>query len=243
MNILIIGYGKMGRSIEKVALERGHTVAAKVNTPDELKALPESIADVALEFTSPEAAFENITTALNKGIPVVSGTTGWLHQKNSVEKLCQDKKGGFFYASNFSIGVNLFFRINCLLAELMAPHSDTYQPSLSEIHHTEKKDAPSGTAITLAEGLIENHPSLNSWKLIEDDDSTVKMQPGELPVSAFRRENVVGDHSITYTSEMDFIRIEHSALQRKSFALGAVKAAEWLQGKQGVFSMQDMLQL
>ncbi|GAA4821385.1 4-hydroxy-tetrahydrodipicolinate reductase [Algivirga pacifica] len=240
MKVLLIGYGKMGRTIEQILLDRGHTIAGIVDqsTKDKITDFTAEHVDVAIEFTQPTAAYENITTALKQGLRVVSGTTGWLDRRAEVEALASEGEAAFFYASNFSLGVNIFFALNKKLAAMMNPHPQ-YTVSMEEIHHTEKLDEPSGTAITLAEGVIEEMNNIKGWYL-----SGGEGKKGEyVPIKALREPEVPGTHSITYESEMDSIEIKHTAHTRKSFALGAVVAAEWLNGKRGVYGMQDMLEL
>ena len=229
MKIALLGYGRMGQAIEKIAIDRGHTIVAKIDkdNPDEAYE-----ADVAINFSIPTAAYENITSAINKKIPVVCGTTGWLDRLNEVESLCQQNEGAFLYASNFSLGVNLFFELNAKLAEMMQKQP-LYTASIEEIHHTQKLDKPSGTAITLAEGI----PSAgNVWHLVEDNGQGV-------PITSIRKDEVPGTHTVTHRSEIDEISITHTAHNRTGFALGAVIAAEWIQDKKGIFSMRDVLQL
>ncbi len=233
MNIALLGYGKMGKTIEKIAIERGHTIVLKVDKDDTSYDL--SVADVAIDFSIPTAAVNNITNCFNAGVPVVSGTTGWLDQYDQMISLCKEKKGGFIYASNFSLGVNLFFELNKKLAQMMNP-VEGYDIHMEEIHHTQKLDAPSGTAITLAEGILGNTSKKDAWKLDEGKEN-------EIPIKALRIENVPGTHTVTYTSEVDDIEIKHTAHNRQGFALGAVVASEWLYNKTGVFSMKDVLGL
>ena len=233
MKIALLGYGKMGKEIEKVALQRGHSIVIKAD----IKSVYDiNEADVAIDFSVPSAAFNNISNCLNHKIPVVSGTTGWLDDYEKAVKLCQEKKGAFIYASNFSLGVNIFFELNKTLAKMM-DQLKQYKVSIEEIHHTQKLDAPSGTAITLAKGIIE-YSGYTSWKLIEEKTSEY-----ELPITAKRIENVPGTHTVSYESEVDSIEIKHTARSRQGFALGAVIAAEWLQGKTGVFDMKDVLNI
>lgn len=227
----------MGKIIEKVALERGHSVPLKVGREGFSTSDLEGI-DVAIDFSLPSVAFENITTCIKANVPVVSGTTGWLDKKPEVEALCDEMGGSFLYASNFSLGVNLFFALNKHLAKLMNPHD--YRASLLEIHHTQKLDAPSGTAITLAEGVIENTSSLNSWKLVEENDEA---GDGELPIRAERVDPTPGTHVIKYSSEIDDIEIKHTAHSRNGFALGAVIAAEFLLENPGIQTMNNVLGL
>jgi 4-hydroxy-tetrahydrodipicolinate reductase len=237
LKIALIGYGKMGKTIEQVAKDRGHSIAAIIDqdNPQDLETLTPEKVDVAIEFTEPVSAFRNISMCLLSGIPIVSGTTGWLERRPEIEKLCLEVKGAFFYASNYSIGVNLFFQLNRLLAQLMQPYPG-YQVSLEEIHHTQKKDAPSGTAITLAEGILAKMPQLSGWKLDTEAPSAQ-----ELPITAIRRDAVPGTHTIRYDSPIDQIQITHTAHTRLGFAQGAVVAAEWIFGKSGNFTMEDLL--
>jgi 4-hydroxy-tetrahydrodipicolinate reductase len=239
MNIALIGYGKMGKTIEKIALERGHKITARVQIDDWVafeKTHPSDI-DVAIEFSQPEAAVANITRCLLLGIPVISGTTGWLDQKDEIESLCLENGGTFFYASNFSIGVNIFFEINELVAKMMNRFPD-YQIQMEEIHHIHKKDSPSGTAITLAEGIFDNHRTTNNW--VETADSTTA-KPTQLPIKSIREKEVPGTHTIHYSSNVDTITLQHEAHSRDGFALGAVLVAEWIQNKKGVLSMKDFM--
>ncbi|GGM87419.1 4-hydroxy-tetrahydrodipicolinate reductase [Dyadobacter beijingensis] len=237
MRILLLGYGKMGKTIEQIAVERGHTIVGKIDLQNraDMDALAVGDVDVAIEFSSPESAFENIIYCLKKGWPIVCGTTGWLDHRAEVEALCKAQSGSFFYASNYSIGVNLFFRLNRMLARLMNGHE--YQSSMTEVHHIHKLDAPSGTAITLAEGIIEEMGNVDGWKLAPDAEE------GYLQILAERRGEVPGTHIVRYESEVDTIEISHTAHNRQGFALGAVVAAEWLPGKFGVFGMNDLLKI
>lgn len=232
MKIALIGYGKMGKAIEKIALGRGHDVVLKADSREDLERLGH--ADAAIEFSQPQAAFENISFCLKKQIPVVCGTTGWLARRSEIERLCAETKGAFLYGSNFSLGVNLFFQLNQNLAQLMQRFQNQYEASIEELHHTQKLDAPSGTAITLAEGIIENSDK-TAWKL----DKTETKQ--DLLITAKRIDNLPGTHIVAYKSEVDEIEIKHTAHSREGFALGAVIAAEWLSGKKGIFSMKDVL--
>lgn len=229
MKIALLGYGRMGQAIEKIAIDRGHTIVAKIDkdNPDEAYE-----ADVAINFSVPMAAYENITSAIDKKIPVVCGTTGWLDRLDEVETLCQQNEGAFLYASNFSLGVNLFFELNVKLADMMQKQP-LYTASIEEIHHTQKLDKPSGTAITLAEGISS---AGNVWHLVEDNGEGV-------PITSIRKDEVPGTHTVTYRSEIDEISITHTAHDRTGFALGAIIAAEWIQNKKGIFSMRDVLQL
>lgn len=235
MKVALIGYGKMGHIIEKNLLERGHTVVAKFDSQginlSELKK-----AEIAIEFSKPESAFTNIKTALDANIPVVSGTTGWLKQYDEIVALSQSKKVGFLYASNFSLGVNLFFALNKKLAALMSSYP-AYRASLTEIHHLQKLDAPSGTAITLAEQILAENSQYQNWALKEEASSD------NLSIEALREKDVSGTHTINYDSEIDNISITHTAHNREGFALGAILAAEYLIDKTGVCTMQDVLNL
>lgn len=230
MNIALLGYGKMGKTIEKIATERGHNIVLTVDKDDTEYDI--SVADIAIDFSIPSAAVNNITKCFTAGVPIVSGTTGWLDHYDEIISLCKEKNGGFIYASNYSLGVNLFFELNKKLAEMMHP-VEGYNIHMEEIHHTQKLDAPSGTAITLAEGIIENSAKTN-WQLDQGDDQTI-------PIVAKRIENVPGTHTVTYTSAVDDIEIKHTAHNRQGFALGAVIAAEWLVGKTGIYGMKDVL--
>lgn len=238
MNILILGYGKMGKTIAGIAEERGHTIAGRINIDnrEELETLDTSIVDAAIEFSEPTAAFDNIAWALDHQIPVICGTTGWLERKPEIEQLALSKGGSFFYASNYSIGVNIFFKINRFLAQIMDGHTD-YKVRLEEIHHTEKKDAPSGTAITLAEDIINKISRIKRWDL----DTDMNKNENSLPITATREDPAPGTHKIIYHSEVDDIEIKHTAHSRKGFALGSVLVAEWIKDKKGVLSMDDFL--
>ena len=230
MKIALLGYGKMGKVIERIALERGHEIVLKKDENNTYEGLEK--ADVAIDFSVPMAAVENISNCFHANVPVVSGTTGWLEHYDEIIALCQEKKGGFISSSNFSLGVNLFFELNDYLAKIMAPYS-SYAVDMEEIHHTQKLDAPSGTAISLAKGVIENSHYTN-WTLDKAADN-------EIHIEALRIAEVPGTHTVTYNSEVDSIEIKHTAHNREGFALGAVIAAEWLAGKQGVFTMKDVL--
>jgi 4-hydroxy-tetrahydrodipicolinate reductase len=236
MKIALIGYGKMGREIEQVANGRGHEVVLKIDDTNINEFTPENLkkAQVAIEFSTPQSAVANILKCIEAGVPVVCGTTGWLGRFEEVKKICLEKKQALFYASNYSIGVNLFFRLNEYLAAMMKAHPE-YFPSMEEIHHIHKKDAPSGTAITLAEGLINAHGGIEKWTLEGTDNR------GELPIHSKREGEVPGTHIIRYTSKVDEIMISHKAYSRKGFAEGAMHAAAWLIGKKGVFGMEDLL--
>lgn len=231
MKIALLGYGKMGQTIEKIAVSRGHEIVLTID-----KDSPEydiSIADVAIDFSIPSSAVDNITNCLNNNVPIISGTTGWLDHFEDMKKLCSDQKGAFIYASNYSLGVNIFFELNSHLAKMMG-NLDQYNVTIEEIHHKQKLDEPSGTAITLAEGVIE-HTQNTQWEL---DKAS---QENSIPISAIRSPEVPGTHTITYNSSVDQIDIKHTAHNRQGFALGAVVAAEWIVGKTGVFTMKDVL--
>ena len=232
MKIALLGYGKMGKVIEKIALDRGHEIVLKKSGNSTYDGL--SNADVAIDFSVPESAVCNISECFDTNVPVVCGTTGWLDQYDKMVSLCKEKNGSFIYASNFSLGVNIFFELNEYLAKIMSK-IDQYRVSIEEIHHTQKLDAPSGTAISLAKGIIENSKYKN-WTL---DNPEVD----EIKIDAKRIENVPGTHSIFYDSNVDQIEIKHTAHNREGFALGAVIAAEWIKNKKGVFTMKDVLNL
>ncbi len=238
MNIALIGYGKMGKEIEKIAHSRGHKtpVIIDINNPEDFTKENLRKCDVAIEFTIPSSAITNYLNCFEAGIPVVSGTTGWLEHKDEIFGKCKEYAGTFFYASNFSVGVNLFFELNKKLAELMAPHKD-YNAEMKEVHHTQKLDAPSGTAITLAEGLIEKLPKKEKWV------NHAGQSANELGIISERTGNVPGIHSIKYDSEVDFIEVTHSAKNRVGFAFGAVLAAEFCLGEKGILTMKDLLKL
>ncbi|WP_339884509.1 4-hydroxy-tetrahydrodipicolinate reductase [Polaribacter vadi] len=232
MKIALLGYGRMGKEIEKIAISRGHEIVIRKDVDDTIDI---SVADVAIDFSIPDAAFKNISNCINNNVPVISGTTGWLDNYKDAVALCEEKKGAFIYASNYSVGVNIFFELNKQLAKMMATLED-YNISMEEIHHTKKLDAPSGTAITLAEGVIENS-SKKDWELgaISSEEN--------IPIVAKRIPDVPGTHTVWYNSEVDTIEIKHTAHNRKGFALGAVIAAEWILDKTGVFTMKDVLNI
>ena len=230
MKIALSGYGKMGKTIEKIALERGHEIVLKIS--ENIESYNLSKAEIVIDFSLPTVAFKNITTCFQNGLPVVSGTTGWLKEYEKAVEICNDENSGFIYASNFSIGVNLLFELNEKLAKMMDSFKD-YSIEIEEIHHTQKLDAPSGTAISLAEQII-NNSSKEGWELD-------KAKENEIPIYAKRIENVPGTHKVSYNSEVDSIEIIHTAHSREGFALGAVIAAEWLFNKKGVYTMKDVL--
>jgi len=233
MNIALLGYGRMGQTIEQIAINRGHNIVLKVDKED--KDYDITKADVAIDFSIPNVAFNNITNCLNNNVPVISGTTGWLDDYDQAVALCEEKKGAFIYASNFSLGVNIFFELNKTLAKMMSTLKQ-YNVSMEEIHHTKKLDAPSGTAISLAEDIIANSDKYNGWELDEASEPNI-------PIVAKRIADVPGTHTVTYESEVDTVTIEHVAHNRQGFALGAVIAAEWIVGKTGVFTMNDVLNI
>lgn len=234
MRIALLGYGKMGKTIEKIALSRGHEIVLKIEGPDQEIDL--SAADVAIDFSVPNSAAKHLKAAFDQNVPVVCGTTGWLQDYDKIIAYCNEKKGAFIYASNFSLGVNIFFELNKKLSRIMYPYQD-YKVSVNEIHHTEKLDAPSGTAITLAEGIISSS-EYDEWQLVEKGQRAGEFQ---LPISAERIPEVPGTHTVSYDSEIDSIEITHTAHNREGFALGAVVAAEWLEDREGVFSMRDVI--
>lgn len=233
MKIALVGYGKMGQIIDQIAQSRGHEVVARLNETPNGENLNQP--DVVIEFSSPDSAYNNIKFCLEQKIPVVCGTTGWLDRKGEIEEICKREEAAFLYGSNFSLGVNLFFALNEKLAQLICPFRENYQCQLEEIHHIHKLDAPSGTAISLAQGIIE-HSNFEDWKLDET-------QGKKLGIKAIRESEVPGTHSVYYRSEVDEIEIKHTAFNRKGFALGAVIAAEWILGKKGNFTMKEVLGL
>lgn len=240
MKIALLGYGKMGKTIEKIAVKRGHQIVIKADEDTE----PYDInnADVAIDFSVPDSAFDNIVNCIENKVPVVSGTTGWLERYDEVVDVCKKKKGAFLYASNFSIGVNVFFKLNEYLAELMTK-VEGYQASVLEIHHIHKLDAPSGTAISLAEQIVERS-KYKEWQLTDGSGKKEESSSSNiLPIIAEREGEVPGIHNVMYHSEVDQISIRHEAHSREGFALGAVIAAEWITGKTGVFNMNDVLDI
>lgn len=233
MKILLVGYGKMGKTIERIAVDRGHTISGRIDV-DNTADLDSAEADVAIEFSHPDAAYDNIVRCLNRKMPVVCGTTGWLRRRPEVEALTKSTGGTFFYASNYSLGVNVFFKVNEYLARLMN-HFSSYDVSIDEVHHTQKKDAPSGTAITLAEGILKHVERKKKWI------NTSAGKPDELEIHSFRIDDVPGTHVIKYASQIDDIEIRHTAHTREGFALGAVMVAEWIPGRKGILNMDDFL--
>lgn len=238
MKIGLIGYGKMGKEIERIALDRGHEIVLiiDINNPEDLTVENLKKADVVIEFTIPASAIRNYMLCFEAGVPVVSGTTGWLEKRDEIHQACKAADGTFFHTTNFSLGVNIFFAVNKRLAQLMANRSE-YKVEMKEIHHTQKLDAPSGTAITLAEGILENIPSKKSWV----NESTENAD--ELGIISEREGQVPGTHIINYDSEVDYIEITHCAKSRKGFAFGAVLAAEYSVGKKGILCMNDLLNI
>lgn len=235
MRIALIGYGKMGKVIEKIARERGHQIVAALSRKDNLEEAAK--ADVAIEFTTPESAVNNLLGCLKMGLPVVCGTTGWDDQKPDIESKFRSKNGSLIHATNFSLGVNLFFVLNEKLAGIM--NGRDYKPEISETHHIHKLDAPSGTAISLAEGLLSHHDGYEEWQLTDEE----QVSEQKLPITAIRKDEVNGLHQVSYKSSEDRISIKHEAFSRSGFALGAVIAAEWLKDKKGIYSMRDVLAL
>ncbi|PKP39070.1 MAG: 4-hydroxy-tetrahydrodipicolinate reductase [Bacteroidetes bacterium HGW-Bacteroidetes-15] len=238
MNIAIIGYGRMGHEIEAIAIERGHKIVLTIDNNNQHDLSKENLAnvDVAIEFTTPATAFENVKTCLNAGIPIVCGTTGWIDKLQEAKALAEKSDGALFFASNYSIGVNLFFRINNLIAKYIEKVKG-FDVSIEETHHTQKKDAPSGTAITLAEIVSKEISSLKGWTLLPETEE------GKIPIEAIREENVTGNHTVFYNSDQDEIVLTHRAKSRRGFALGAVLAAEYSKGKTGFLTMDSFLKL
>ena len=237
MKILLIGYGKMGKTIEALALKNGHTIAGIIDIHNQPE-IKNAKADIAIEFSRPEAAYENVKLCFESKLPVVCGTTGWLEKKKEIEDLCQQQQGTFFYASNFSVGVNIFFKVNTYLASLMNS-APSYNVSIDEIHHTQKKDAPSGTGITLAEDIMKQVARKNSW-INKNQES-----PEQIAIHSFRIDPAPGTHAVKYTSVIDDLEIKHTAHTREGFALGALDVATWIvkEQKKGLLSMDDYLKL
>lgn len=238
MNIALIGYGKMGKAIEEIALSRGHQILHKVDSKTVLKSEDFRNIDVAIEFTKPELAVQHINFCLENKVPIVVGTTAWYEQLAEVKQNVETKNGALLHASNFSIGVNIFFEINKKLAQLMSGHLE-YKACIEEIHHLQKLDSPSGTAITLADGILENNSDYLSWILGHNEVPYTNDK--QIGIAAYRKPDVPGTHEVSYSSEIDTIKIYHEAHNRKGFALGAVIAAEFLANKKGVFTMKDVL--
>jgi len=239
MKIAIFGYGKMGKEIEKVLLERGHSISCKISSKDNLDTIDFSNTDAVIEFSTPKTAKKNIEFCINHHLPIVIGTTGWYHDFDELSKLCQTKHSAMIHATNFSLGVNLFFKLNQQLAKLMNNYP-SYKCSVTEIHHTEKKDAPSGTGITIAEDIIKELDHFSNWKNVKVSEIKNK---NTLSLASERLPNVPGTHEVVYENDIDKIEITHTAHSRKGFALGSVIAAEWIKDKKGVFTMRDVLGL
>jgi len=236
MNIALLGYGKMGKEIESFALQRGHQITLIIDINNQADLNPENLkkADVAIDFTTPHSAVPNILCCFQAGIPVICGTTGWQDQLGTIEKACREQDGSLFYTSNFSLGVNILFHLNKVLAGLLK-NNDQYNVSIEEIHHTTKLDKPSGTAISLAKDILSIYPRKNNWEL--DRESS----PESIRIDALRQVNVPGTHTVKWESDIDIIHLHHSAKNRKGLALGAVLAAEFLSGKKGIFTMKNLL--
>lgn len=238
MKVVLIGYGKMGHEIEKILLNKGHEIVLIIDENNAADLNPENLknkkAEVAIEFSTPDTAYGNITTCIKAGVPIVCGTTGWLGKFDEVKELCDKENGTFFYASNYSVGVNVMFRVNEILAQMMDALPQ-YDVTVEEVHHTQKKDSPSGTAITIAEGILNNLSRKDKWV------GNTTTEPSELEVLGIRRSVVPGIHTVTYESEADSITLVHNAKSRIGFAIGAVLAAEYINGRKGVFSMEDLL--
>jgi len=237
MRILLFGYGKMGKAIEESALSRGHEVPFKIDIDNrsELENIDWGELDVGIEFTQPDSAVENIELGLSRGLPMLSGTTGWLDNWERIMEICRAKDGSFFYASNYSIGVNLFFRLNKIMAGLMDNYQEDYDVSIEEIHHIQKKDAPSGTAITLAQGILDHFTRKKAWTEQESG------QDDDLVITSIREGKIPGTHTVSYSSSIDELKIQHTAHGRQGFALGAVMVAEWLKDRKGILGMDDYL--
>jgi len=242
MKIALLGYGKMGRIIEQFAADRGHEVVLKIDADNQHEKTTENLqkADVAIDFSTPASALSNINSCFNAGLPLVMGTTGWYEQLDAVKQRCEESNNTMLFGSNFSIGVNVFFFVNKMLARIMGRYPQ-YDVQVEEIHHTQKLDSPSGTAITIAEGIIQNLEGKKDWvnDLIGEGDEVIA-KPEQLLIESHRIEDVPGTHTVIYSSEVDDIEFKHKAHSRAGFALGAVLAAEWLQGKKGFYSVKDM---
>lgn len=239
MNVALFGYGKMGKEIEKLLLERGHSISLKVSSKDDLESLNFNSTDVVIEFSTPQTAEKNITFCLTHNLPVIIGTTGWYDDFENLTSLCIEQNGAMLHATNFSLGVNLFFALNKHLAKLMNNHP-SYKCSVKEIHHTEKVDAPSGTGISIAEQIIDENESLSQWENV----APIALQSSSsLALESERLPNVPGTHEVIYENDIDKIEISHTAHNRKGFALGSVIAAEWIKDKTGVFTMNNVLNL
>lgn len=240
MNIALIGYGKMGKTIEDIAISRGHTIVGKSNSENPITSLDFSIIDVAIEFTAPHFAVQHIEYCVDHNVPVIVGTTAWNDQLPHVKDYVTKNDGAILYASNFSIGVNIFFDINRRLAKLMS-NSPEYKPSIEEIHHLEKVDAPSGTAVTLTNDMMLENDNFSSW--IHQENTKPSTLDNQIAVTSFREDGVPGTHQISYESDIDLIEIKHTAKNRQGFAMGAVIAAEWIANKKGIYTMQDVINL
>ena len=240
MNIALIGYGKMGKIIEEIAISRGHTITGKSSSKNPISTLDFSDTDVAIEFTAPHFAVAHIEHCVDNNVPVVVGTTAWNEKLPHVKDYVSSKNGALLHASNFSIGVNIFFDINKRLSKLMAGYQE-YKPSVEEIHHLEKLDAPSGTAVSLANDMMLENDNFSSW--IHNENVKPETSNTQIPVTSFREDGVPGTHQISYESDIDIIDIKHTAKNRQGFALGAVIAAEWLAKKKGIYTMQDVINL
>ena len=238
MKIALIGYGKMGKAIEKLALEKGHQITAIVDSKNPIENTNFDGVDVAIEFTRPELAVKHMNFCLEIGLPIVVGTTAWQNDLIKITENVSKCNGALLHASNFSIGVNLFFEMNKKLAEIMEAHP-SYKLEMTEIHHTQKLDKPSGTAVTLAEGIMEHNNNYKNWRLAEKNEPE---NENEFFIHALREENVPGTHIINYSSPIDSIQMQHIAHTRDGFALGAILAAEWIKNKKGIFTMKDVLQ-
>ena len=245
MKIALIGYGKMGKTIERLAIKKGHEIVLKIDSKNSIEANDISVADVAIEFTRPETVLNNVIYCMRANVPVVCGTTGWLDKLSEVEFYCKENNQAFFYSTNYSVGVNLFFEINTLLARLMNTQPQYDEVLIHESHHTAKLDSPSGTAITLASQIIGENIKLKRWVNYKTNENMTlnNETEGELPIFSSREDDVPGTHIVKYFSNVDEIEIIHKALTREGFALGALAAAEWIHGKKGVFGMKDLLKL
>ena len=245
MRIALIGYGKMGKELEKAAVARGHEIVLRINSDNAKDIKPVNLypAEVAIEFSTPDSVLDNIKMCFNSGIPVIVGTTGWYEHLDEIKALCEDGDHCLLYASNFSIGVNILFELNRIMAGIMN-HQNVYDVSIEEIHHSNKLDSPSGTAITLAKDIIENVERKERWIDIDPDSNEENHQhPGDLTIHSMRLGEVIGTHIVKYKSNADKLELRHEAYNRTGFAEGAVVAAEWLAGKKGFFTMQNLLQL
>lgn len=242
MKIALIGYGKMGRIIEKYAIERGHEIALIIDENNRADILAEDlhVADIAIDFSTPNSILENINLCFEADLPLIVGTTGWYDEMESVKQKCLAGNHALLYGSNFSIGVNIFFHVNKLLAKAMRPHHQ-YEVQVEEIHHTAKLDAPSGTAITIAEGIIENNDEKSDWiNYVVEEEDVVIPKANQLLIESHRIEDVPGTHTVLYSSEVDQLEFKHTAHSRAGFALGSLVAAEWLKNKKGFYNVTEM---